>query len=125
VPATALVPPAATGTRRSAALRQPATIGGLTARRSGPYVLASLRPGRSGRLRVTVLRGRRKLRSCDVRVRAGRAISCRLKAPGEQSGLRLTATLRAPGRKPLSRTIRVARPGAAHDHGSHEHPPGR
>jgi hypothetical protein len=83
------------------------TFDKLGAKLSGPYVTVSLRTGRSGKVRMSLVRGKRWLKSCNVTARKGRAISCRLKVKGSRRDLRIVATFRATGRKPLVKRMAV------------------
>ena len=88
--------------------RRRAPVGAVRAARTGPFVAVAVVPSASGRLRVSLVSGRRSLRSCSVRVRTGRRVVCRFR--GASADRRLVLTLRrADGRTETKRlTVRAA-----------------
>lgn len=92
-----------------------ATIKSFGAQRSGPIVAAAVLANRTGRLRVDLRRGKRRVAICRTRVRAGVPQICRLRIPrgAEHGRFTVRATLAAGGRT-VVRARRVA--PAAHGH---------
>jgi Lysyl oxidase len=65
-------------------------IGSVRVRRIGPQISVAVTPRTSGRVRATLLRGRRKLGTCSVRVRANRSSLCRLRFRSRATAIALT-----------------------------------
>lgn len=98
-----------------AAPGKPATASALqvTTARRGPFVAASVRTLRAGRVRLTLLSGKRRVRSCSFRVVRGRLYGCRLRVPKKAGPLTVSAVLVSAGHAPLVRRISVT---SAHRH---------
>lgn len=90
------------------------TIESATAQRIGRFIAVTVRPGRSGTLRVLLRRGSRTLRRCRTRATAGRSYTCRLRRPaGSTRKLRVVLELRRLDRKTLRQAVRIS---TAHVH---------
>ena len=85
------------------------TIESAQAQRIGRYIAVTVRPGRSGTLRVLLRRGSRTLARCRTRATAGRAYACRLPRPrGTTRGLRVVLELRRLDGRSVRRGVRIS-----------------
>lgn len=94
--------------------RKVSTFTSLGVRRSGRYAVATLTPRRSGRIRVTVFAGSKRLGSCRSRLLAGRAFTCRLRAGRTKGALRVVASYRDARGKVTRARYRARSSRAAH-----------
>jgi hypothetical protein len=74
--------------------RKRTPIGGVRVRRIGPQLVLSVVARASGRVRATLLNGRRRLGTCTVRVRAKRAALCRLRVRRDATAILVTLVRR-------------------------------
>ena len=89
------------------ATRVRSALGRLCARRVGGAVLARVTARRSGRLRLSLRQGRRVLRRCAWRARAGRAYGCRFRVKRSRRGLAVVVAQRRRDGRVLTRRLRV------------------
>ena len=80
----------------------------VKAARVGRYVAVTAVPGQSGRLTVSLRKGRKRIKGCVMNARAGASHTCRIKRPrGERSALRAVVVLRRRTGATVSRTASV------------------
>ena len=79
----------------------------VAALRRGPNVATSVRVQRAGRVRVTLLNGKRRARTCTFNAVRGRTYGCRLRVPARAKDLRVHAVLLSPDRPALGRTVAI------------------
>jgi hypothetical protein len=84
------------------------SIESAAAQRIGRFVAVTVRPGRSGTLRVLLRRGSRTLARCRTRATAGRSYTCRLRRPrGSTQKLRVVLELRRLDGRAVRQGVRI------------------
>ena len=97
------------------AARQPAPsaltpLKRLRVRRSAPYVVATFKPRRAGRAKLTISSGSKRLHTCRLAVLKGRPVSCRAKVARVKGRLRVVVRFRDKrGRVTVSRASAAPR----------------